>query len=152
MQNPDIYTNQIDRTIVIAPTENGRLSSIASTRNVVFQRDGDTQSKGLTRWVFADLAHNTLKDQWDNPYDHEAHSLLVGSFAEGQQLLQALEETDLIILTHTDFFVPFQTLDIQNQVSSDQLRVHHPRAFALSRRDRPSLSEIRTLLRDSTVI
>jgi len=152
MSEPDIYTNTIGQTLVIAPTEAGRLSGLASTRNVVFQRDGDKLSKGLTRWVFSNLEHNTLQDQWNNAYDHEAHSLLVGSLEEGEALLQTLQESDLVIVDHDDFFVPFQTLDINSQASSDQLRAHHPRAFALSRRDRPSISEILTLLRDSTVI
>lgn len=152
MSEPDIYTNQIGQTLVIAPTETGRLNGLAGTRNVIFQRDGDKQTKGLTRWVFADLPQNTLKDQWDNAYDHEAHSLLVGSLKEGQALLQTLRESDLVVTDHDDFFVPFQTLDIHSQDSSDRLRASHPRAFALSRRDRPDVAEILTLLRDSTVI
>ncbi|MGC6510249.1 MAG: hypothetical protein ACON4U_17650 [Myxococcota bacterium] len=152
MSTPDIYTNQIGQTLVIAPTETGRLNGLASTQNVVFQRDGDKLSNGLTRWVFADLQRNTLKDQWNNSYDHEAHSLLVGSLSDGLNLLQSLRESDLVVMEHNDLFVPFQTLDIHNQNSSDRLREHHPRAFALSRRDRPTATKILTVLRDSSVI
>ena len=78
-QRPISTQIKFGQTLVIAPTETGRLNGLASTQNVVFQRDGDKLSNGLTRWVFADLQRKTLKDQWNNTYDHEAHSLLVGS-------------------------------------------------------------------------
>jgi hypothetical protein len=152
MSSPDIYTNQIKNTLVIAPTDDGCFSALSEKRNVAFKRDGDQVTKGLTRWVFANLETNTLVDRWGNDYNHEAHSLLCGSLEEGKKLLEELHEAGAVIVDHDDFFVPFQTLEITNQSTSDELRNHHPRAFALSRRDRPSIVELRTILRDSTAI
>jgi hypothetical protein len=152
MSLPDLFTNQIGKTLVIAPTDTGRLNSLSNSKTVAFKRDGDVTSKGLTRWVFADLDRLTLTDRWNNPYDHEAHSLLSGTLSEGQSFLKSLKEADLIVMDHDDFFVPFQTLDINSQTTSDALRSNHPRAFALARREAPSLNHILTLLRDSSVI
>ena len=152
MSNPDLYVNRLNRFLIVAPAPKGRLDHLAEYKNVIFQRDGAELEQGLTRWIFADLPNKTLKDSWGNPYNHQAHSLLAGTFAEGEAFVQQLEAQDFIVEDASSLFVPLQTLDVESQDTSDHLRAHHPRAFALARRDRPSMSSMVTALRDSMVI
>ena len=140
MSNPDLYTNRIGDVLVVAPALEGRLSQLAEQRNVVFGRDQGEQQKGLTRWVFANIPKNSLSDQWGNPYDHQVHTLIVGTLQEGNNFIAQLKDRGFHVNAASDMFVPFQTLNINDRQSSDSLRTSHPRAFALSRRERKQLS------------
>ena len=152
MSSPDLFANRLNQFLIVAPAPNGRLDRLVEYRSVIFQRNGTELEQGLTRWIFADLPKKTLKDSWGNPYDHQAHSLLAGTFAEGEAFVQQLESQEFVVEDAPTLFVPLQTLDINSEQSSDRLRTDHPRAFALARRDRPSMSSMVTSLRDSMVL
>ena len=152
MSNPDLYTNRLGDVLVVAPALEGRLSQLAEQRNVVFGRGQGDQQESLTRWVFADIPKNSLSDQWGNPYDHQVHTLIVGTLQEGNNLIAKLKDRGFHVNSASEMFVPFQTLNIHDRESSDSLRTSHPRAFALSRRERPELNKLITALRDSVVI
>ena len=152
MSSPDLFVNRLNRFLIVAPAPGGRLDHLVEYKSVIFQRDGTALERGLTRWIFADLPTKTLKDTWNNPYDHQAHSLLAGTFEDGEAFVQQLEAQEFVVEEAETLFVPLQTLDINSETSSDHLRSHHPRAFALARRDRPSMSSMVTSLRDSMVL
>jgi hypothetical protein len=147
----DVYTNAIGNVMVVAPSTEGLLGHIAETKKVAFGSDVAIK-EGLTRWVFADFPVATLTDGWGNTYDHQVHSLLSGTMAEGRELLEKLAEMGCVIEQASELFVPFQKLDIASESSSDTLRTEHPRAFALARRGRKSISAIVTDIRDTVVI
>ena len=147
----DLFVNRRGAVLVLAPSREGQLAHLADTRRVVLDREGDAMN-ALCRWVFADLPKGTLRDEWGNPYDHQAHTLLAGSLADGEELVRAMVENGFHVVDAPDFFVPFQTLDFTNAEDSDQLRVRHPRAFALARRERPSTHQLVTSIRDSMVV
>lgn len=146
----DIYTNTIGSVMVVAPTPNGQLSEIAVTKNVSFT--GDEPKPALMRWVFADFPQATLTDEWGNRYDHQIHSLLSGTLAEGREFLEALTNMGCVIEEANEFFVPFQKLDVTSVESSDAIRVNHPRAFALAHRGRKSIAAIVTDIRDGALL
>ncbi len=150
-RNADLYVNRMGPILVLAPASGGKLSHIAETRKVALQRDGEVQS-GLCRWIFADIPRNTLEDAWGNRYDHQVHSLLAGTVAEGEELIKALVHEGFRVEDSPDLFVPFQTLDARDAETSDQIRVRHPRAFALARRERPTMRQLVTAIRDSVLI
>jgi len=146
----DVYTNAIGNVMVIAPAAQGRLAHISETRMVAFGEEVAIK-EALTRWVFADLQTATLEDDWGNRYDHQVHSLLSGTLAEGREFLEKLGEMGCVVEQAEGLFVPFQRVDIDSVSSSDALRTKHPRAFALARRGRKSISAIITDIRDSSV-
>jgi hypothetical protein len=145
----DIFTNRMGDVLVIAPAPKGKLSSLCLERNVVFQREKGIMEKGITRWIFANIDHGTLTDDWGNPFDHQAHNLIAGTLEEGLHLLTTLADSGLRIQDAPSLFVPLQTLKSKDLQSSDNLRKHHPRAFALAHRTSPQLSSILTAARDS---
>ena len=147
----DVYTNTIGNVMVVAPAVQGALAHIAETKNVAFG-DDIAVKEGLTRWVFADFPVGTLTDDWDNAYDHQVHSLLSGTLAEGRDLLEKLSEMGCVVEQAGELFVPFQKVDVNSVTSSDAIRTEHPRAFALARRGRKSIRAIVTDIRDSSVI
>ena len=147
----DIYTNTLGDVMVIAPTLTGRLAHIAETRQVAFGEEVEIK-EALTRWIFADFPMQTLQDQWGNAYDHQVHLLLTGTLVEGKEILQRLADMGYVVEQATGLFVPFQKLDVYSSESSDSLRTEHPRAFALARRGRKSVSEIVTDIRDTGLI
>jgi len=150
--NADFLTNQIGTVLVVVPTNKGRVAHISEHRQIVFERDGNVLEAGLTRWIFADIPSKTLTDNWNNTYDHQVHFLLAGTLQAGKEFVAELKEQGFLVEQAERLFVPFQTLDPHNQVSSDQLRQHHPRAFALARQDQPNTHLLITALRDSIVI
>ena len=139
----DLYTNTIG---TVSPTPHGKLGGLAETKRISF--NGTEVNSALTRWVFADFPVATLSDEWGNRYDHQVHSLLSGTLEEGRSFLESLSEMDCVVEEASEFFVPFQKLDIHSFVSSDSLRAEHPRAFALARRGRKSVAAIITDIRD----
>ena len=147
----DLYINKIGNVLVVAPAEQGKLKHLVEKKNVVFYPEKGETVAALTRWIFADLAIATLEDQWGNLYDHQVHSLLAGTLADGQAFLEALSESGFIIDEQNDMFVPFQKIDLQSAESSDQLRTAHPRAFALARRGKKGASALVTDIRDSAL-
>lgn len=146
----DIYTNTIGTVMVVAPTPHGQLSEIAITKNVSFT--GDDTKPALMRWVFADFPQATLTDEWGNRYDHQVHSLLSGTLAEGRDFLEALTNMGCVIEEANELFVPFQKLDVTSVESSDAIRSNHPRAFALAHRGRKSIVAIVTDIRDGALL
>ena len=148
----DFVTNQIGSTIVIAPTMDGRLSHIAEHRQIVFQREGTKVEPGLTRWIFSDIPKRTLKDSWGNAYDHQVHFLLSGTLQDGKNFIAELIQKGFSIQAAERLFVPFQTLDASDESSSDKLRINHPRAFALARRESPDIGHLTTALRDALIL
>src|SRR5512145_1343560 len=104
----DIVKNQLGKVLVAAPSPDGRLARLLEYRNVVLQPGGEKQ-KAFSRWIFADIPHGTLTDDWGNRYNHQVHSLLAGSIQEGLAFLKGLEELGYTIRTADDFFVPLQT-------------------------------------------
>ncbi len=152
MSHPaDLYVNRRGPVLVLAPSRDGRLAHLAETRRVVLDREGETMN-ALCRWVFADLPKGTLRDDWGNPYDHQALTLLAGSLADGEELIRAMIELGFNVVDAPDFFVPFQTINITDAEDSDQLRNRHPRAFALARRERPTPTQLVTWIRDSMIV
>ena len=147
----DLFVNQIGSVMVVAPNPTGQLKDLVQKKEVVFYEQAK-QSPALTRWIFADFAQQTLLDQWGNRYDHQVHSLLFGSLDEGRRFLELLGESGFISQEATELFVPFQKLDIYSIESSDGLREAHPRAFALARRGRKSVSALVTDIRDSVIV
>ncbi len=147
----DLYVNRMGNVFVLAPAAEGRLGHIAATRKVALERHGEVK-QSLCRWIFADIPKNTLTDEWGNAYDHQVHFLLAGTVAEGEELVQALVEEGFQVQDAPHLFVPFQTLNPADSASSDALRVRHPRAFALARRERPSVRQLVTAIRDSVLI
>jgi len=147
----DLHVNRRGAVLVLAPSRDGRLAHLAETRQVVLDRDGEAMN-ALCRWIFADLPRNTLRDEWGNPYDHQAHNLLSGSLADGEDLMRALVEQGFSVVDAPDFFVPLQTLGFTDVDDSDQLRTRHPRAFALARRERPTTGQLATWIRQSMVV
>lgn len=147
----DFYVNRRGSVLVLAPSREGRLAHLAETRRVVLDRDGEVVN-ALCRWIFADLPRLTLRDAWGNPYDHQAHTLLAGSLADGEDLMRGLVEQGFSVVDAPDFFVPFQTLGFTDAEDSDLLRVRHPRAFALARRERPTSAQLVTWIRDTMVV
>ena len=150
--NADFLINQIGTVLVVVPTNKGRVAHLAEHRKIVFERDGDQLEQGLTRWIFADIPQKTLTDEWGNDYDHQVHFLLAGTLQEGTELVADIQRQGFVVQTADRLFVPFQTLDANDQSSSDQLRQQHPRAFALARREQPNINLLITALRDSIVI
>ena len=77
--NADIFFKQLGDVLVVAPSQQGKLAHLAQTRTVSFNLDANPPvvTEGLTRWIFADFDKNTLMDQWENPHDHQVHTLLV---------------------------------------------------------------------------
>lgn len=151
MTSPDLYLNHIQNVLVIGPAPQGRLGRIAEERTVALHRGGPT-STALSRWIFADLPRQTLRDEWGNPYDHQVHTLLAGTLQQGLDFINDLKAAGFLIEQADEFFVPFQTLDPNDRDSSDQLRERFPRAFAIARRERPALRELITILRDSALL
>jgi hypothetical protein len=148
----DLFINKIGSILVVAPAPTGKLSHMVEMKKVIFyQQIGETVD-AITRWIFADLPVATLQDQWGNRYDHQVHSLLAGSLADGQIFLEMLSENGFIVDEEPDMFVPFQRINITSQESSDALRDAHPRAFALARRGKKSIGALVTDIRDSVVL
>jgi len=147
----DFHVNRRGPVLVLAPSRDGRLAHLAETRRVALDRDGEPMN-ALCRWIFADLPRNTLRDEWGNAYDHQAHTLLAGTLADGEDLMRALVEQGFSVVDAPDFFVPFQTLAFTDAEDSDLLRVRHPRAFALARRERPTTGQLVTWIRDTMVV
>lgn len=147
----DVYTNTMGHVMVVAPTPNGQLKALAESKSIAFADDLDVKPV-LTRWVFADFPIGTLTDEWGNRYDHQVHSLLSGTLTEGREFLEMLSELGCVVEEASEFFVPFQKLDLASAQSSDAIRTEHPRAFTLARRARKSISAIVTDIRDSSVI
>jgi|GEM_PF-3394418 len=147
----DFFVNRRGSVLVLAPSRDGRLAHLAETRRVALERDGEPMN-ALCRWIFADLPRLTLRDAWGNPYDHQAHTLLAGSLADGEELMRGLIEQGFSVEDAPDFFVPFQTLAFTDPEDSDQLRLRHPRAFALARRERPTSAQLVTWIRDTMVV
>ena len=152
MQTPtDFFFNQMGDVLVLAPAPTGRFRHMVEERVVALSR-GAEPSKALSRWIFADIPERTLVDEWGNHYDHQVHFLLAGDLSAGKELLQALEGEGFVVARAEDFFVPFQTLDPSDRESSDELRQRHARAFALARRERPTVRQLATSIRDSIVV
>lgn len=147
----DFFVNRRGSVLVLAPSREGRLAHLAETRRVALERDGEPMN-ALRRWIFADLPRHTLHDAWGNLYDHAAHSLLAGTLADGEELARALVEQGFVVSDAPDFFVPFQTLAFTDPEDSDLLRLRHPRAFALARRERPTSAQLVTWIRDTMVV
>ena len=148
----DLFMNKIGSILVVAPSKTGKLSHMVEMKKVVFYQQTGEAVDAITRWIFADLPVSTLQDQWGNLYDHQVHSLLSGTLAEGQQFIEMLSENGFIIDEAEDMFVPFQRIDISSAESSDGLRDSHPRAFALARRGKKSIRGLVTDIRDSVLI
>ena len=147
----DVYTNTMGHVMVVAPTPNGQLKALADSKSIAFADDLDVKSV-LTRWVFADFSMGTLTDEWGNRYDHQVHSLLSGTLAEGREFLETLSELGCVVEEASEFFVPFQKIDLTSVQSSDALRTEHSRAFALARRGRKSIAAIVTGIRDAGLV
>ena len=147
----DLFFNQIGSVMVVAPNPAGRLKDLVQQKTVAFYENQDGEA-ALTRWIFADFPQGTLKDQWNNRYDHQVHSLLSGSISDGKRFVEMLGERGFIIEEATELFVPFQKLDIHSEESSDGLRSAHPRAFALARRGRKSVVALVNDIRDSVIV
>jgi hypothetical protein len=147
----DFYVNRRGAVLVLAPSRDGRLAHLAETRRVVLDREGEAVN-AICRWIFADLPRHSLRDEWGNAYDHQAHTLLAGSLADGEELVGALLEQGFTVVDSPDFFVPFQTLAFTDAEDSDLLRARHPRAFALARRERPTTGQLVTWIRDTIVV
>jgi hypothetical protein len=147
----DVYTNTMGHVMVIAPTPNGQLQALADSKNIAFADDLAVKSV-LTRWVFADFPTGTLIDEWGNRYDHQVHSLLSGTLAEGREFLETLSELGCVVEEASEFFVPFQKLNLTSVESSDALRMEHSRAFVLARRGRKSIAAIVTDIRDAGLL
>lgn len=147
----DFFVNRRGSVLVLAPSRDGRLAHLAETRRVTLDREGETIN-ALCRWIFADLPRLTLRDDWGNPYDHQAHTLLAGTLADGEELVRSLVEQGFSVVDAPDFFVPFQTLAFTDPEDSDLLRSRHPRAFALARRERPTTAQLVTWIRDTMVV
>lgn len=145
----DLFFNKIGSVMVVTPNPAGQLKSSVQKKDVAFSAGLDI-TPALTRWIFADFAEGTLTDQWGNCYNHQVHSLFSGSLADGSRFLELLGESGFIVEKAADLFVPFQKLDINSVESSDGLRTAHPRAFALARRGRKSVSALVTDIRDLT--
>ncbi|MEL6181743.1 MAG: hypothetical protein AAFS10_22475 [Myxococcota bacterium] len=153
MQNtpPDFFFNQMGNVLVLAPAPSGRFRHLIEERHVALNQGSDP-TKALSRWIFADIPERTLTDDWGNPYDHQVHFLLAGDLEAGKGLMQALESEGFVLDQAEEFFVPFQTLDPNDRESSDALRQRHARAFALARRERPTVRDLATSIRDSIVV
>ena len=121
-------------------------------RNIIFNQENNVIEKGMTRWIFTDIPQKTLKDEWGNVFDHQVHNLLAGSLQDGLAFLESLATHEFHIQDAPALFVPFQTLDPGDVESSDSLRSHHPRAFALARRERPNLKHLLTIIRDEAML
>ena len=150
MSIPDLYSNHIGTVLSIAPTTVGRFAQLAQTKRVSLYRDKQDVGEALSRWLFADFVPKSLVDVWGNRYDHQVHTLLSGTLAQGEALLTELEAHGCTIVEASGFFVPLQNVDINDVESSDQLRHRHPRAFALARRDKPDRGTLLTMLKDSS--
>ena len=135
MSIPDLYSNHIGTVLSIAPTTVGRFAQLAQTKRVSLYQDKNDVGEALSRWLFADFSPKSLIDLWGNRYDHQVHTLLSGTLAQGEALLSELEAHGCNIVEASGFFVPLQNVEINNVESSDLLRNKHPRAFALARRD-----------------
>lgn len=147
----DLFVNQIGSVMVVAPNTTGQLKELAQKKEVAFYEEEELNG-ALTRWIFADFPQGTLVDQWGNRYDHQVHSLISGSLNDGRRFLELLAESGFISEEAAAFFVPFQKLDIHSVETSDGLREAHPRAFALARRGRKSVSALVTDIRDSVIV
>lgn len=148
MDNPDLYINQIGRVLVVAPAPDGVLGHLVERRYVVLNRETRELEHSLSRWIFADVPRGTLRDQWNNAYDHAAISLLSGTFRDGEAFIEAARERGLSVAQHNNLFVPLQKLDATSDLTSDNLRNAHPRAFALARRGQPDIDALLTAARD----
>ena len=152
--NVDVFFKKLGKVLVVAPSQQGKLAGFAQTRKVAFNLDEEppTVTEGLTRWIFADFEKDTLQDQWGNPHDHQVHTLLVGTLQDGDNFLQGLRDNGLSLESPEQFFVPLQSIQLDDIEDSDKLRTLHPRVFALARRDTPSLKAILTSIRDATIV
>lgn len=152
--NVDVFFKKLGKVLVVAPSQQGKLAGFAQTRKVAFNLDEEpsTVTEGLTRWIFADFDKDTLQDQWGNPHDHQVHTLLVGTLQDGEVFLQGLRDSGLSLESPEQFFVPLQSIQLDDIEDSDKLRILHPRVFALARRDTPSLKAILTSIRDATIV
>ena len=150
MSIPDLYSNHIGTVLSIAPTTAGRFAQLAQTKRVSLYQDKQDVGEALSRWLFADFPQKSLIDVWGNKYDHQVHTLLSGTLAQGEALLAELEAHGCNIVEASGFFVPLQNVKINDVQSSDQLRNNHPRAFALARRDKPERNALLTMLKDSS--
>ncbi len=148
MDNPDLYINRIGRVLVVAPAPGGALGHLVERRYAVLNRESRELEHALSRWIFADLARGTLRDQWNNAYDHAAISLLAGSFDDGEAFIAAASKAGLAVATHDNLFVPLQKLDATSELTSDNLRTAHPRGFALARREQPQIDALLAAARD----
>ena len=151
MSIPDLYSNHIGTVLSIAPTTVGRFALLSQVKRVSLHKDSPEVGEALSRWLFADVPKNTLVDEWGNRYDHQVHTLLAGTLSEGEDLIAELEKHGCSIMEASGFFVPLQNIDFYDTESSDNLRVQHPRGFALARRDKPNRKELLTLLKDSSM-
>lgn len=148
----DVFINRLGRSLVVAPSDTGRLSFLAERRSAVLNKDSGEVERVLARWVFADLPGRTLKDAWGNPYDHQAHHLLAGSLADGERFLAELAEIGVTIAEEPQLFVPLKTVELHDESDSDLLRERHARAFAVAIRRLPRVSDLNTQIHDSDLI
>lgn len=148
----DVYINRIGDFLVVAPSDTGRLGFLAERRHAALNKETGVVERVLARWVFADLPRRTLKDVWGNPYDHQAHHLLVGSVADGERFLAELAELGVTVAEEPQLFVPLQTVQIDDEADSDGLREGHARAFAVSIRRLPRISDLATAIHDSDLV
>lgn len=149
MSEPDLFTNRLGNVLVAAPSLTGSLAGFGSQRQVALERGTGQVGPALARWIFADLPQGTLRDQWGNPYDHAAHTLIVGNLAEGEAFIAELVEAGVEVEEADNLFVPFQTVKVDDVADSDALRERHPRSFALAIRRLPDLRRLITSVRDA---
>ncbi len=147
----DIVTNEIGGVFVVAPTSSGALAKLANKRFAALN-PADEPSLRLTRWIFADFARATLRDDWGNTYDHAVHTLLAGKLADGAAFIESLEAAGFSVIKESDMFVPLQRLSIDDATDSDELRTRHPRAWAIARRSRPQVTDLVARIRDVALL
>ena len=152
MSAPDLYYNRLGDVMVVAPSDDGSLRLVSDKRQVELERGSGEISTALARWIFADFARDTLKDQWGNSYDHMVHSLIMGTLSDGEAFLQAFIDAGYGVEHAPKLFVPIQTVNIHSYADSDDLRNRHPRAFALAIRTRPSAGRLMSEARDRAAL
>jgi hypothetical protein len=149
---PDAYVHALPHGLVIAPSDKGRLAFLAERRHAVLNPGTGEREHVLARWIFADLPQRTLRDQWGNPYDHQVHSLIVGTVAQGRAFAAELVSAGFSVTDEPKLFVPLQTVAIHDPKSSDALREKHARAFALAIRRLPPIAELVMAARDAALV
>jgi len=147
----DAYIHQHGNTLVIAPTETGRLAFLAERRRLVLNRASGEVEDALARWIFADLPRNTLQDAWGNAYDHQALHLVAGTLADGKRFARELEDAGFALSYEPNLFVPLETIDAASEADSDNIRTVHARAFALAIRRSPRVADLILEARDRGV-